>query len=334
MNNQPENNQEQPRKHMTSAERQEMYKAAAAGKISLNKKKKQRRDIVKYSVIGLISLLTIAAIVAAVILNREVWQPAREYKKAVALYDSGDYLAAYDAFKAMGSYADAGERAEECIIANARKLAGKTDVIIGDETSMPWFSIDENGTIGFDDDVYVGDSTVTIPDVFNSILVRGIAERSFYYADFLTGVVIPPSVKTIGERCFFCCTSLTCVELPDSLEEIGEYAFSGCTALVSVKFGSGLRVIKQRAFRECSALESAVLPEGLTTIGVRAFNGCVSLTDLSLPSTLTTVGGYAFTECTSLERITFNGARGALEAACSAEDKEIILDCAGLRCKE
>ncbi len=321
-----------PRK--TSAERQEEYRAHAMGKLSEKEKKARRKRTLTTLAVAAVSVLAVAGITACILLNNIVWEPRRRYAAAEKLYAEEDYLGAYDAFSALGDYSDAAARADDCILQNARKLSGRESVVIGDDRTMKWFSITDDGVLMFDDEVYVGGTDVVIPDVFNGILVRAVGDKAFYYAEFMTSVVIPASVVSVGERSFFHCTGLTEVTLPDSIKTVGEYAFSGCSSLKTVRFGSGLREIGQRAFRECSALESAELPEGLTVIGVRAFNGCTSLKTVSLPSTLTTVMGYAFTDCTSLGSVTFNGAEGALRAACAAEDAEVILNCPGLVCKE
>ena len=331
-----ENNNEdgKPDRRLTSAERQELYRKHAEGKLSAQEKQAERKKIILTLCVSVLAVLVIGGAVACIILNQKVWEPSRKYRAAQSLYDSGDYLAAYDAFKALDTYSDSRQKASECILQNAKKLSERDEVVIGDSSSMKWFSIDEEGVLMFDDEIYVGSSDVVIPDVFDGILVRTIKDKAFYYADFMTSVVIPASVTSVGERSFFHCTGLTEIRLPDGLKFIGEYAFSSCSSLKRIYFGSGLREISQRAFRECTSLEAADLPEGLSTIGVRAFNGCTSLRSLSLPSTLTSVGGYAFTECTSLQSVVYNGSSGALSAALSAEDADVILNCPGLVCKK
>ena len=313
--------------HLTSAERQKIYRERAESRrraAASEKEKKRRRLIILSAVIG---ATVIALTVALVLLISRVIIPENSYKKAMSLYEAGEYLKSMDAFDEMGDYRDSREYVKKCILEQARALAGRDDVVTGTSADMPWFSFDaddDEGILNFDAEVYRGDGDIVIPDVFDGVLVRGIAVRAFYRCDFLTSVSLPPSIRVIRERAFFECPGLRSVELPDALTEIGEYAFGRCAALSQVRFGSGIARIAQRAFDGCAALESLSLPEGLTFIGYRAFAACEGLTDVSLPASLETVEAQAFVGCESLSVLSYPGSRARLETVLGEGGKPLL----------
>lgn len=326
------------KRHLTSAERQLIYAERARHRTEGASNRKRRRKILLLSLIAALALLAVAATAAAVSLNRTRWKPARLYRQAEDYYSAGEYLKAYDIFRELGNYSDSAKRAEDCIIENARKLSGRTDPVIGDSSSMKWFSlsapdgsVNENeGYIKFDESLYNGPTDVVIPDIFDGVLVRGICDKCFFWCEFMTSVEIPASVTYIGERAFFACSGLRSVTIPDSVETVGENAFAECSGLTSVRIGAGISELPPRAFKDCVSLTSVDLPEGLKTIGVRAFNGCEGIKTVSLPSSLEFIGNYAFTGCVSLEKVIFAGTREKLAALCAADDGSILLDCPGL----
>ena len=320
------------RRHLTSAERHAIYeenarKNAQSHRHHTSKKEKTRNLVIAVAVVILI------AVIAILVVNDKVWEPARRYDEAMALYENENYLAAYDKFIVMGEYRDAISLAESCVIENARKLAGRDDVVIGTSDTSPWFSVDaETGELNFDEDKYRGTADIVIPDVFDGILVRALRSQAFAHQDFITSVTIPPSVSVIGERAFLNCSGLLSVQIPDTVTAIGESAFAGCSSLSSLHIGTGLTEIGQRAFKDCSALTSVVIPEGVCAISSRAFNGCSALEELSLPSTLKSAGGYAFTGCTALKKVTFPGTAEELAGIFILEDGDVITGCSGLVC--
>jgi hypothetical protein len=340
----PEDRAEAPqtgerKRHLTSAERQQLYAEHAKHRTQTAAGKKRRQKIITVSLIVILTLLIAGLVTALIILDRNVWKPARTYAEAEEYYAMTEYLKAYDIFKSLGDYSDSAERAAECVILNARKLSGREDPVIGYSSDMKWFSLysdstsgvtEDMGYIKFDSSLYKGDGNVVIPDIFNGVLVRGIADKCFFWCDFLTSVEIPASVTVIGERAFYSCSELTSVVIPDSVAVIGENAFAECVKLESVKIGSGLSELPPRCFRNCVSLGSVELPEGLTAIGVRSFNGCTGLKELTLPSTLSFLGNNAFTGCTALESVIYAGTREKLAALCAADDGSILLDCPGL----
>lgn len=315
-------------RHLTSAERQKLYRERAEHRrrAEASAKEKKRRRIIVLAAAAGVAFAALA--VGLVLLISRVIIPESRYKNAVDLYDAGEYAAAMDAFDAMGDYRDSREYVKKCILEQARALAGRDDVITGTSADMPWFSFDtdddEKGILKFDAEVYRGGGDIAVPDVFDGVLVRGIAVRAFYRCDFLTSVSLPPSVRVIRERAFYECPKLTAAELPDALTEIGEYAFGKCTALTAVSFGNGIRTIAQRAFDGCSALTLLSLPEGLTFIGYRAFGACAGLDAVSLPASLETVENQAFIGCESVKKLEYPGSRARLEAVLGEGGKPLL----------
>ena len=315
---------ETPRRHLSSAERQAVYRENAEGRAGTEAAKKRKKRIMTVLLAAAAAVLVIAAAVGAAKLEKNVWEPARRYRKAEDLYSATEYLAAYEIYISLGNYRDCPGKADSCILENARKVTGRTEVTVGDSRTMPWFGIDGDGVISFDKDLYKGGEHVVIPDVFDGKAVRAIADKAFFWAEFMTSVEIPASVTKIGERSFFSCTGLVSVTIPDSVAEIGESAFADCVRLEEVRFGSGLRKLTVRAFKGCYSLKSADLPEGLTAIESRTFIGCLSMTELRLPSTVTSIGNSAIAGCDSLKKIVFAGSKAKLESMLASSQENAL----------
>lgn len=328
------NEQENEKRHLTSAERQKLYQEKATQRRIEEFHKRRRARILKIALIAGAVLLLIAAIVSIVLLNKHVWEPARIYESANELYAAEEYLDAYSVYISLGDYKDAHSLADDCITKNAQKLSGREDVIMGTSQSMPWFKIDENGAISFDEDKYEGSATLIIPDIFDNKLVMAIGDKAFFYADYLEEIILPPSVKRIESQAFFACSGLKEITLPDSVEFIAEKAFEDCEALLKITFSANLTEIGAMAFRNCNSLEEIILPEGFKTLGARSFASCEKLVSLTLPASITTIGNNAFMGCEAIAAVTYNGSRDALTELCSGTGNEIILNAKELVCKQ
>ena len=325
-------NQEEKR-HLTSAERQKLYQQKATERRIEEYKKRKRARITKIALIALAVLLLIGSIIAVVLLERNVWEPARIYKSANELYAAEEYLDAYEIYLSLGEYKDAAEIASTCITKNAQKLAGREDVIIGTSKSMPWFKIDENGAISFVEKKYKGAKEIIVPDVFDNVLVMAVADKGFFYAPF-ESIILPPSIKRIEAQGFFACSSLKSITLPDEVEFIGEKAFEDCTALESVTLSAKLKEIGAAAFRNCNELAEIAFPEGFETIGARAMASCEKLIKVTFPSTLSSIGNKAFEGSDSLTTVIYNGTKDNLEVLCSGYENEFIIKVKELICQQ
>jgi hypothetical protein len=294
-------------------------------------KKRKRARLLKIGMIVIAALVLVIGAVACVLLERNVWKPARIYQSAEDLCTAEEFLSAYEVYISLGDYKDAKDKASVCITRNAQKLAGRDDVIIGTTASMPWFKIDENGAIRFDEKKYKGADELVVPDVFDNQLVMAVADKGFFYAPF-ESIILPPSVKRIEAQGFFACSSLKSIVLPAEIEFIGEKAFEDCEALESITLSAKLKEIGSAAFRNCNELTELVFPEGFETIGARAIASCEKLHSITLPSTLTSIGNKAFEGCTALSKVVYAGSKDSLTVLCSGYENEIILSVKELIC--
>jgi hypothetical protein len=110
----------------------------------------------------------------------------------------------------------------------------------------------------------------------------------------LTGIDIPPGVRTIGALAFARCAEITSVIIPKGVTVVEDFTFSGCTSLTNVVIPDGVTSIGNKAFAGCSSLTNVVISDGVTAIGYSAFAGCSSLTSLVLPDSVTNIGDNAF----------------------------------------
>lgn len=326
------NEQENERKHLTSAERQKLYQEKATQRRIEEYKKRKRAKIAKIALIALAALLLIGAIVAIVLLEKNVWKPNRIYKSANELFAAEEYLDAYDVYISLGDYKDAIEIAATCITKNAQKLAGREDVIIGTTASMPWFKIDDQGAISFDGDKYKGVTKLIVPDVFNNTLVTAVRENGFFYAK-AEKIILSPSIRTIGAQGFFAC-EITEIILPDSVEYIGEKAFEDCSKLTKITLSSNLKEIGSASFRNCNELTEINFPEGFETIGARAIASCEKLEKISFPASLTFIGNKAFEGCEKLNTVIYAKSLEDLTALCSGYENDMILSVKELICQK
>lgn len=323
-------NQEEKR-HLTSAERQKLYQEKATQRRIEEYQKRKRARLKKIVMIVIAALVLVGGIVACVLLEKNVWKPARIYQSAEDLCTAEEFLSAYEVYISLGDYKDAKDKASECITKNAQKLAGRDDVIIGTTASMPWFKIDENGAIRFDEKKYKGADELVVPDVFENQLVMAVADKGFFYAPF-ESIILPPSVKRIEAQGFFACSSLKSIVLPAEIEFIGEKAFEDCEAIESITLSAKLKEIGSAAFRNCNELTELVFPEGFEAIGARAIASCEKLHSITLPSTLTSIGNKAFEGCTALSKVVYAGSKDSLTVLCSGYENEIILSVKELIC--
>lgn len=310
MSEQNENKRLEPsesaeKRHLTSAERQKLYEERATQKRISEYRKRKKAKAIRITLIVVGAILLIAAISSLLVVNKKVWEPARVYNSACDLFASEEYLDAYSVFISLGYYKDAPELAKECITKNAQKLSGREDVIIGTSASMPWFKIDEHGAIFFDEDVYNGPSTITIPDVFNNALVMAIGDKAFFYAEYLTEIILPPSIIRLEPQAFFACTGIKSMTLPDSVEYIGEKAFGACSSLEKIDLSDNLTEIASFAFNNARALKTIVLPESLEILGARAFSACEKLESAVIPDGIKALPNGLFSGCTALKSVTF-----------------------------
>lgn len=134
------------------------------------------------------------------------------------------------------------------------------------------------------------------------IPVVGIADNAFT-CSWITGIMIPETVKTIGNEAFSECIALEWVEMPLEMDSIGYRAFYKCESLRSIDIPEGVSEIKPAAFQNCKSLHSVKFPSTLQTISDFAFKECASLENVSFSPALKTIGDEAFYSCKNLSTV-------------------------------
>ncbi len=178
---------------------------------------------------------------------------------------------------------------------------------------------------------------ITVPDTYNGLPVKEIADRVFSDVTYLKEITLPSELMKIGAYAFKNCTALESIYIPAGVSEIGEGAFEGCpdihlcceaggmpsgwsesvTANVkSITFNCNKYFVFALSSDEKSfVLSSAngvkgnvIVPatyKGLpvTVIERNAFMGCTELTGVEIPDGVTYIEAYAFSGCNKLASI-------------------------------
>lgn len=132
--------------------------------------------------------------------------------------------------------------------------------------------------------------------------VTEIADNAFS-SSWITGILIPETVRRIGNDAFSECLALEWIEMPLEMDSIGPGAFYNCEALLSFDIPDGVTELKPETFRNCKALSYISLPSTLEIISDRAFKDCASLSDVRLPKNLRVIGSEAFHSCKNLSTV-------------------------------
>ncbi len=248
-----------------------------------NAKRKKKRASVKIPSgvkVGLALAAALAAI-ALIVLTFTYFIPESRLSRAQSLAEQGEYDRAIEIFTELGGYSNAEKLLADTVYKKAQSMTGIDDVVIADSVSEPWFSVTDEGELSFDRNTYTGSwEHITVPDVFDGVIV-----------------------KKLARNCFINCDELKSVKISSCTEELGEQAFYNCKALAQIDFGTGVRVITQRAFINCTSLEYVELPESVESVGVRAFNNCTALKIVVLGKGITEISSYQFSYCTSLTEL-------------------------------
>ena len=103
---------------------------------------------------------------------------------------------------------------------------------------------------------YTGsNTTVTIPEYYNSKPVVGIVSGVFKDNATLTSISSGFFLQTIGDSAFENCDALTSVNIPD-LVTIGDKAFYDCDGMTSFSMNSAVTTVGEDAFAYCDNLAS------------------------------------------------------------------------------
>lgn len=134
------------------------------------------------------------------------------------------------------------------------------------------------------------------------IPVVGIGDNAFT-SSWVTGILIPETVKTIGNEAFSECVALEWIEMPFEMDSIGYRAFYKCESLLFIDLPEGVTEIKPATFQSCKSLHSVKLPSTLKTVSDFAFKECVSLKDVSFSPAMKVIGDEAFHSCKKLSTV-------------------------------
>ncbi len=152
---------------------------------------------------------------------------------------------------------------------------------------------------------YVGEETeITIPKEIDDRPVTVIGSLCFFETG-VTSVTISKNIDTIEASAFYYADALTSIVIPDTVKNIGMRAFGWCNALESVTIGKGISEIPDYCFNHCISLTSVEIPDNVKSIGLRAFSYCDNLSDQIVPENIESVGELAFAGCPALEFVTF-----------------------------
>lgn len=172
-----------------------------------------------------------------------------------------------------------------------------------------------------------------VPDTYEGLPVRAIAEKAFYKEYFLNGITLGKNIKTIGDRAFgFCYNLMEVCNYSDILikanssenrflnGEIGIYAKAVYTTnnyesklhtdengFVTYQADSDTKIAVGYDGNE----KKIVLTEGITHINSCAFGAAIEVQSITLADSVRFLDVYAFSQCYSLTELCFG--RGTFE---------------------
>ena len=285
-----------------------------AEKKAVNLKKKQeqikaakRKKTVKIlSIIGASALalaLLVCMIVFLIVPEIKEASQQRLYDKAIEHVEKGEFSQAIEILKSLGTY----NNSDKKIGVISKNVTGLDNAFFATSDGYPCYEITEDGILYFSSSEYkFKDGVVHIPDVFDNVLVRGLADNFLNDCDWVKKVIIPYKVQNISTKAFSGCTSLTEVVLHDDIRYIGKYAFYKCTSLESIEIPEYVNAIGAYAFSNCTSLKQITLPEKIKVVEEYTFNKCTSLKEIKFEGKINTIGNYAFSYCSSLESFNFS----------------------------
>ncbi len=126
---------------------------------------------------------------------------------------------------------------------------------------------------------------ITVKTGSNTLFISG---SSFDYCYGIKKVVLNEGLTVIFRSAFGFAESLTEINFPSTLKEIGDSAFYDCKKLKTLDLSkTKLRKISAGCFSECADAEKVMLPETVCRIEKEAFFRDKSLADINIPRALT-----------------------------------------------
>lgn len=126
---------------------------------------------------------------------------------------------------------------------------------------------------------------ITVKTGSNTLFISG---SSFNYCYGIKKVVLNEGLTVIFRSAFGFAESLTEINFPSTLKEIGDSAFYDCKKLKTLDLSkTKLRKISAGCFSECADAEKVMFPETVCRIEKEAFFRDKSLADINIPRALT-----------------------------------------------
>ena len=249
------------------------------------KKVKRRRTIRRC-----ILLMIVLGIAFYLFYGRKYVAGTEAYALAEEYMAQGDYKNATEQYfiAAQVNYQDSEEKAYEA----CRQWLGWEPVVLSTD-EYPWWSVDDEGGLQLDYDVYDDTVEFALPTILDGELVNGIGDGCFEDIDGLKSLNLPANFTWIGDRAFAGCYNLTALGM-SGVETIGESAFNDCDSLTSIVLPDSCRSIGAFAFEDCDYMNSLTLNQGLEEIGEAAFRSCDSIGTVNIPGSVQSIGYEAF----------------------------------------
>ena len=223
-------------------------------------------------------------------------------------FDYGDYdkVIFSDKLKSIGEYAFFGSN-----LTDVELPASLSEISTTSFENTPWYNSLTEGVEGI---VYAGDIALCLNEGeikelqdFDKIAPQGVLTIKegtriianggwnkwripndapmFSFADWVTSVQLPSTLKTIGDEVFYEFDKIGEITLPEGLEIVGKQAFYNCKSLWFEDLPSSMVTIGKEAFRECSSLTQITLGENVKSVGENAFYKCsgISLVKILAP---------------------------------------------------
>lgn len=209
-------------------------------------------------------------------------------------YGDYDKLIFSDKLKSIGEYAFFGSN-----LTDVELPASLSEISTTSFGNTPWYN---SLTAGVEGIVYAGDIALCLNEGeikelqdFDKIAPQGVLTIKegtriianggwnkmrysdgslLYFADWVTSLQLPSTLKTIGDEVFNGFENIGDITLPEGLEIIGNQAFYNCKSLWFEDLPSSMVTIGKEAFRECSSLTQITLGENVTSVGENAFYKC------------------------------------------------------------
>ena len=221
---------------LTCAKKLEELKAIAKHQEELARIEKEKRA--KHNKkIAIITIPSVCAIFAFIVVFITVIVPNIRYNNAIALMNAGNLEEAYQSFASLGDHKDSMKMAETI------KSNGKAQALSLLDEGKYNEAADLAKNLDFKDTA----KYVAVANGKYSLL-------GTYFQ--LTNITLPADMTNIDTSAFKDCRSLKSITLPPNVKKIDENAFEGCSSLTSITIPSSVKLIKGRAFAGCTSLKS------------------------------------------------------------------------------